>query len=325
MDISALTQGRYCSILTTEPRFDLNNDAIAAAASNQLRLLSLPRWREVVALIDEFSRAAPCKEVDLTGATIVAGGNGERDIPEEILKNLIPWRKGPFNLCGREIDAEWRSDLKWDRIAPALGDLRGKKIADVGCNNGYFMFRLAALSPELVVGFDPVERCYLQFMLAQSLIQHPALTFEPLGIEDLSLFRGFFDLVLCLGVIYHRTDPLGALRLLKDSSAPGGKLIIESQIIPGNDPVALYPPDRYGKAKNIHLLPTVPCLVAWLVRTGFSDIEVISVAKTTPHEQRTTALAPWESLKDFLDPNDPSKTVEGYPAPARAALSASVR
>ena len=32
------------------------------------------------------------------------------------LKELMPWRKGPFHLLGIDIDAEWRSDLKWQRL-----------------------------------------------------------------------------------------------------------------------------------------------------------------------------------------------------------------
>jgi len=32
----------------------------------------------------------------------------------------------------------------------------------------------------------------------------------------------------------------------------------------------------------------------------------------------------FNSLKDFLDPNDPKKTVEGHPAPLRATIIANV-
>lgn len=37
----------------------------------------------------------------------------------------MPWRKGPFSLYGVEIDTEWRSDLKWDRVLPHLSPLAG--------------------------------------------------------------------------------------------------------------------------------------------------------------------------------------------------------
>src|SRR5690606_39729543 len=42
-------------------------------------------------------------------------------------RELIPWKKGPFELCGETIDAEWRSDMKWERLAPHLKKLEGDR------------------------------------------------------------------------------------------------------------------------------------------------------------------------------------------------------
>nr|WP_169730591.1 DUF1698 domain-containing protein [Carnimonas nigrificans] len=39
-------------------------------------------------------------------------------------------------------------------------------------------------------------------------------------------------------------------------------------------------------------------------------------------EQRSTEWMTFQSLKDFLDPEDQHKTIEGYPAPRRALLVA---
>jgi tRNA (mo5U34)-methyltransferase len=125
----------------------------------------------------------------------------------ELLEVLLPWRKGPMNLLGQEIDAEWRSDLKWERIEPHLPELRGRRIGDIGCNNGYYMFRMLKYDPALIVGMDPSGRCLYQFELVQSLLRDPRLLFELFGIEHLPLFEDFFDVLFCLGVIYHRRDP----------------------------------------------------------------------------------------------------------------------
>ena len=59
-------------------------------------------------------------------------------------------------------------------------------------------------------------------------------------------------------------------------------------------------------------------------RVGFKNIKVVDVAPTTIEEQRATEWMDSQSLVDFLDPNDHSKTIEGYPAPLRAVVIAEV-
>ena len=57
-------------------------------------------------------------------------------------------------------------------------------------------------------------------------------------------------------------------------------------------------------------------------RAGFTDIRCVDVTRTTPEEQRKTDWMTFESLTDFLDPEGPTRTIEGYPAPVRAILLA---
>ena len=46
-------------------------------------------------------------------------------------------------------------------------------------------------------------------------------------------------------------------------------------------------------------------------------MEVLAKRKTDAAEQRKTDWIATQSLEDFLDPHDSSRTVEGYPAPVR--------
>ena len=48
----------------------------------------------------------------------------------------------------------------------------------------------------------------------------------------------------------------------------------------------------------------------------------MNIATTTLEEQRKTDWLENESLIDFLDPKDHSKTTEGYQAPTRAVILA---
>jgi tRNA (mo5U34)-methyltransferase len=239
----------------------------------------------------------------------------------EILKSFVPWKKGPFNLFGEYIDAEWRSDLKWERIKPHI-DLEDKVVLDIGCNNGYFMYRMLTLAPKLVIGFEPLAKHWFTFQFLQCLAREPRLKFELLGVEHANLFAKTFDTVFCLGILYHQTDPIACLRKIYHSLKPGGQLIVDCQGIPGYEPLALFPKSKYAGASGIYWLPTETTLTAWLRRSGFHKVEVFFSEKLLTSEQRRTDWAPIDSLVDFLDKNDPDKTIEGYPAPHRFYVSA---
>ena len=240
-----------------------------------------------------------------------------RQLFDQALKEFVPWKKGPFQLFGNLIDSEWRSDLKWNRLSGHYNNLQGRRVADIGCHNGYFMFRMAAQNPELVVGFEPYAKHLLNFQLIQKYAQVPNLAFELLGVEHIHLYPKFFDTVFCLGILYHHTDPVGLLRKIYESLRPGGELIIDCQGIPGSDSYALVPAGRYARARGIWFLPTLSCLKNWLKRARFREVECFYGQPLSTEEQRSTEWAPIDSLEEFLDPNDPSKTVEGYPAPWR--------
>ncbi len=286
------------------------------------RKSSLP-FRQAVESLPLFKSSF----VDLKGDAVTVGRKEELSEKEsaklvESIRKLIPWRKGPFILFGRYIDSEWKSHLKWQRVSPHLDDLKGKIVADIGCNNGYYMFKMAEQKPELVIGFDPMPRFYFSFNLVNRFTGFTNLKYEMLGAKHIEYFHDLFDTVFCMGVLYHNRNPIQILCGIWKSMKSGGQLIIESQGIPGKGSHALFPEDRYAKAGNVWFVPTADCLVNWIKRAGFKEVECFSVAETTTDEQRKTEYAPWESLDDFLDPGDRSKTVEGYPAPVRICIKA---
>jgi len=242
--------------------------------------------------------------------------------PEQLwssIEKLIPWKKGPFEFESGTLDAEWRSDFKWNRFKEHLVNLEGKTVLDVGCNNGYFMFEMAKLNPKLVLGIDPIPRCQAQFKLLNKVFKKDALKFELLGVEHCKHFHSMFDLILFMGIIYHHRHPLEQLIDLREALTPGGEIILETIGIPGEESYALFPEDRYAGMKNIYFIPTLSCTVNWMKKAKFINIEVIADTDMTEEEQRSTKWNPesFKTLKDSLDPNDPSKTIEGHPAPRR--------
>ena len=246
----------------------------------------------------------------------------EREKLMTALKVLMPWRKGPFDYYGIDVDAEWRSNLKWDRVAPWLPDLKNKKICDVGCNNEYYMYRMLPQDPWFVLGIDPMVRYFYHHRLNRKFYRDPRLNFDLLGVDDLELFPRFFDVIFFMGIIYHRRNPLQTMETLAQAMRPGGTLILESSGIPGDEPYCLFPEGRYMQAPGYWFLPTASALVNMLNRSGFHKVEVFDNFKLETHEQRQTDWAVFYSLEQFLDPDDPSKTTEGYPAPTRIYIRA---
>lgn len=238
----------------------------------------------------------------------------------ELCISLKPWRKGPFKIMQNEINSEWDSSIKFNIIKNHL-NIENKNVADIGCNNGYYMFRMLDLNPKSITGFDPSALCKCQFDFVNHFIKSE-IKFELLGIHDLVNYETKFDYLICLGVLYHRADPIECLKILKKSLNKNGVLILDSIMIDSNLPISLSPM-RYAKMKNIYFIPSKSALEIWLKKAGFKNIEIIAIMKTTNKEQRKTEWINTQSLEDFLDSNDSNKTIEGYPSPIRIYIKAS--
>ncbi|MDR3630132.1 MAG: tRNA 5-methoxyuridine(34)/uridine 5-oxyacetic acid(34) synthase CmoB [Desulfocapsaceae bacterium] len=266
------------------------------------------------------------RHIDCGGDVVTIGAEAEVSADErhairEDLRAFMPWRKGPFSVFGIDVDAEWRSERKWRRLQPALPDLKDRIVADIGCNNGYYMFRMAPAQPKLVLGLEPTIQHYTCFNALNGMAGLANLHIDLLGVEHLQLFPACFDVIFLMGIIYHRPSPIDVLRDVFAALRPGGTLILESQAIPGAESVALFPQKTYAKVPGTYFVPTGACLGNWMKRTGFADVDLFCSHPMSEAEQRCTDWMVFESYRDFLDPENPALTVEGYPAPQRVFLS----
>ncbi len=241
------------------------------------------------------------------------------------LMALHPWRKGPFELFGLVVDAEWRSDRKWARIAPHLSPLAGRTVLDVGSGNGYYLYRMLGAGAAAAVGVDPTQLFVAQFRALNRYFASDRAIVLPLRGEDLgALGDGIsgFDTVFSMGIYYHRRSPEDHLGELAALLRPGGELVLETLVIAGDEDDELVPENRYARMRNVWSVPSVPRLIGQLESSGFQDARCVDLCVTTTEEQRRTDWMTFESLSDCLHPDDPSLTVEGYPAPLRAGIIA---
>lgn len=308
----------------------LKSDADLAQFEPQLRALTqakvenpiqgdYPRWKSH---LDQLPKIADV-DVDFSGKAVDCRAEIDEATKKQVrqaYQGLIPWRKGPFEMFDCFIDSEWQSWMKWNRIEAKLPNLWSQKVLDVGCGNGYYLFKMAQHKPKILLGVDPGLLQIIQFWSIEKYAQSGAAIL-PLGIQNMPSNMQAFDVVFSMGVFYHRKNPIQHIIQLNELLKSKGELILETLVVEGDEKTCLLPQGRYAQMRNVWFLPSVDMLKTMLSRSGFDNIEIIDVTETSVQEQRSTDWMRFHSLKDFL--NDTlDKTIEGYPPPKRATLIA---
>ena len=290
---------------------------------SQQRYGDLPRWLtalESLPSLEVSERILDQSRVGVRGLAPLDPA-AQEDLTQTLM-GLHPWRKGPFELFDVHIDTEWRSDWKWDRLREGITDLSGRRVLDVGCGSGYHCWRMAGEGAREVIGIDPTPLFIVQFWALQKYLQQDHVWVIPAGIEDVPPKLKAFDTVFSMGVLYHRRSPMDHLMELRDCLRPGGELVLETLVIEGGPGEVLVPQGRYARMGNVWFLPSCDTLLNWMKKIGLEAPRVIDVSDTSTKEQRSTDWMTFHSLANFLDPDDTSKSIEGYPAPRRAVITA---
>ena len=293
--------------------------ADVAANFRPARHGDLPNWLAALASLPELASSM----LELNAATVRVGAPEDCDAAarrrlEAGLQALHPWRKGPFELFGARIDTEWRSDWKWNRLKDAAQPLHGRRVLDVGCGSGYHCWRMRGAGAAEVIGIDPAPLFIAQFLAVQKYIADDAVRALPLGIEQVPPNLAAFDTVFSMGVLHHRRAPARHLEALRGCLRAGGELVLETLALDGSGEHCLQPEGRYAQMSNVRFIPTCALLLAWLRAAGFRNPKILDLSTTTTQEQRSTPWMRFHSLAQFLNPADPTRTIEGHPAPKRA-------
>ncbi len=282
------------------------------------------KWKNIKPLREKLERLPRFDDIHVSYDDVVSLNlhvdieNNQKDAIYEFAKMLKPWRKGPFDVFGTFIDSEWQSFKKYNLLEPYF-NLKDKIVGDIGCNNGYYLFRMLNHQPRELIGFDPSPLFKTQFDFI-NFYAKTDIVYEMLGVEHLPYYDKKFDVLFCLGVLYHRHNPIETLKHLQKSLNKNGELFLDTFYISGESEMVLSPAKTYSKIPNVHFVPTIRALENWCEKANFSGFEVLKIKKTDLSEQRKTEWIDGESLNNFLDPNDDSLTIEGYEAPKRVYI-----
>ena len=142
-----------------------------------------------------------------------------------------------------------------------LPSLKGRSLLDAGCNTGYFCGWAAFEKAARVKGIDRDPKA-----IALAKNWFPDCSFSCMAWEDLPATR--YDVVLCLSAIHYADDQKDLIDLLMSRVAPGGMLVLELGVAPGDG-------DGYEtvqRAIDVRRFPTRKKLHAMLADYAFKHI-----------------------------------------------------
>lgn len=195
---------------------------------------------------------------------------------------------------------ETRTEMMKEFILRHYGPVAEKNLnaIDLACHQGWFSSQLIKSGFNTVLATDARENHIADAeLIFKALGQSEKIRTLQSDVHSLDMKAlGQFDLVLCLGLIYHLENPIGALRqayaLCKNAC------LIETQIAPGQTGVVDYGSYRFVKkiqasfmvidethethgpeasTQGICLIPDLEGLIWILQKIGFSRVEVLPV------------------------------------------------
>lgn len=188
----------------------------------------------------------------------------------------------------------WKN--QWDNVRKVRQrlDYKGKSVLDLGTMNGMWAFEAEQLGAEKVVAGDIWQNCshmqYERLIFAKSVLNSKIFVVTNAEITCLhdrleSSFRLYgikdgFDIIQCLGLIYHVEDILKALREVHKCLKQGGQLLIETAcwVGGGDEPLCRFNSD-YGiyPDSTTYWAPNKACLYDMLKHTGFNPTSEMSI------------------------------------------------
>lgn len=166
-------------------------------------------------------------------------------------------------------------------------NLTGKTVLDVGCSDGLFSFECERRGAKSICAIDNWSGGKVTspkgFTTAHQLLRSKVNYFEAdlLALDTDAL--GQFDIVLCLGVVYHLHHPLLGLEQL--AKLTRGTLYLESEVVSGDISTMQFVKGAYHGDAGTWWLPTIKCLVEMAEASGF----------------RIQRVEPWRSRRVILE------------------------
>jgi tRNA (mo5U34)-methyltransferase len=170
----------------------------------------------------------------------------------------------------------------WERIAGVLPtDLSGKSVLDIGCNAGFFSVQAKWKNASHVLGIDMGEGFLKQAEFVRDVL-NLNIEYRKMDASDLHLLRETFDVVFCLGVIYHCSNPFSVAQNV--AAVTTEMAIVESAVVRYDHVVDrpiwefVFPGFNQVSKHDRHFnwwFPNATGLIALFRSAGFAEVQLL--------------------------------------------------
>lgn len=131
------------------------------------------------------------------------------------------------------------------------GSLRGKRVLDLGCNAGWWSLKAIEAGADYVLGVDG-RRMHVEqseFVFGVKGVERDRYDFVEANLFDLDFERyGEFDVVLCLGLLYHVSKPVDLMERI--GSVGRDLLVVDTAISPSKRSIFEVRKDSLEEARD---------------------------------------------------------------------------
>jgi 2-polyprenyl-3-methyl-5-hydroxy-6-metoxy-1,4-benzoquinol methylase len=192
----------------------------------------------------------------------------------------------------------------------SLDKFAGKRILEVGPKYGKDSLLLAALNPSELILIDLPEKTTeinqwlprVAKLCPSKYIEGNLLYLSPEQYQRI----GVFDLIWCLGVLYHNVEQIRLLRRLYKLCNDNGLVVIESATtrnkkLENLNVIEVHWPDTYRGSSTVTHLPSRLAIKSWLEMVGFRDVKIWDIYSKTLRWQRAILTATKvEDIKPYI-------------------------
>jgi len=175
----------------------------------------------------------------------------------------------PYGMVttNKEQVTQGKNTIKWSRVKEYIDiiNLKGKRVLDVGCGEGFFSLKLATMGAMEVVAVDADELRIKKAKYVAEILETSNIDYKVANIFDIQMKNsGHFDFALCMGFLHRIPYPYEAIQKLREGNF--------------DSPIMKY---CGGKSKDsnqysgLYWLPSTQCVLDILKDLGFRHNLVI--------------------------------------------------